>query len=126
MAGLAGLALGSFMASCAYRLPRKISLVTVRSFCPNCGHGLLWYELIPLLSFAIQRGRCRSCATRISREYPIIEGVAAVTAIHVVSGSAFQVQGVIGTIFCLLMILIAVIDLEHFVIPNILVVAGLV
>lgn len=134
--GLLGLALGSFMNSCAYRLPRKISLAQVRSFCPNCGHRLSWHELIPLVSFVLQKGRCRACKGRISWQYPIIEVIGGIAVILAISSSSlhagadsqahagFQISSLFGICFGLLMLLIALIDFRHFIIPNELITIG--
>ncbi|HUC30289.1 MAG TPA: prepilin peptidase [Candidatus Acidoferrum sp.] len=68
-----GLAFGSFLNVCIYRLPRGISVVTPRSACPNCKHGIAIYDNIPVLSWLILGGRCRSCKSRISARYVMIE-----------------------------------------------------
>lgn len=72
-----GLAFGSFLNVCIFRLPRKESIVTPRSHCPHCNHLIRWYDNIPLVSYAILRGRCRACHARISPLYPFVEGVTA-------------------------------------------------
>lgn len=69
-----GLALGSFFSCAAYRIPRGISLwQRQRSFCPHCLTPLTSRELIPVLSYIMQRGRCRSCGRAIGWRYPAIE-----------------------------------------------------
>ena len=68
-----GLFWGSFLNNVAYRLVRKEDFIYTKSKCPSCGKILKWYELIPLVSFIIQRGRCRACNNRISLRYPITE-----------------------------------------------------
>ena len=70
---LISLCIGSFLNVLIYRLPIKESLTKKNSHCPKCGHMLKWYENIPLLSYIIQRGRCRGCKELISIQYPIIE-----------------------------------------------------
>jgi len=72
-----GLIAGSFLALCAYRLPRGLSLVRPGSRCPHCGGGLKARENIPLLSFALQGGRCRRCRGAIAWRYPAIEAAVA-------------------------------------------------
>ena len=76
-AGILGAALGSFLNVCIARLPEGESLVRPRSRCPNCGHQVAWYDNIPIVSFLALRGRCRGCRERISRQYPLIEGIVA-------------------------------------------------
>lgn len=68
-----GLILGSFYNVVGLRVPVKQSIVSPRSACPNCQHQLKAYELIPVLSYVIQGGKCRQCKTGISPIYPIIE-----------------------------------------------------
>lgn len=70
---LFGLAFGSFLNVCIYRLPLGLSVVSPRSACPNCKHPIAFYDNLPLLSWLILRGRCRECKARISPRYPLIE-----------------------------------------------------
>lgn len=67
---LLGLAVGSFLNVVAYRLPRGGSIVRPPSACPACGRRIAWYDNVPLLSYLLLRGRCRSCGKRISPAYP--------------------------------------------------------
>ncbi len=123
---LLGLSLGSFINSCAYRLPRRISLVTPRSFCPECQAQLRWFELIPVLSYIGLRGKCGHCHSKISLIYPVLEIL--VVAMTVL---LFLIHGVTWTfltscIFFLLVLVVGVIDWKHQVIPNAVVVTGLI
>ena len=68
-----GLCFGSFLNVCVYRLPLGISVVTPRSACPRCKHGIALYDNLPVLSWLILRGRCRYCKTKISPRYLIVE-----------------------------------------------------
>jgi leader peptidase (prepilin peptidase)/N-methyltransferase len=68
-----GLAFGSFLNVCIYRLPLGLSVVTPRSACPKCKQGIASYDNIPVLSWLILRGRCRNCKTKISPRYLMIE-----------------------------------------------------
>lgn len=68
-----GLLLGSFYNVVGLRIPVKQSIVAPRSACPNCHHQLTWFELIPVLSYVIQGGKCRQCKTVISPIYPLVE-----------------------------------------------------
>ena len=68
-----GLAFGSFLNVCIYRLPLGLSTVTPRSACPKCKHGIAMYDNIPVLSWLILGGRCRNCRTKISPRYLLIE-----------------------------------------------------
>lgn len=78
MVVLWGLALGSFTTCVMYRVPRGISLWrqqdgSYRSFCPSCRHELQWMDLIPIVSWVIQKGRCRYCQAKIGAYYPMVE-----------------------------------------------------
>lgn len=90
IAGLLGLAVGSFLNVVVYRLPRGMSLVHPGSACPSCGAPVKWYDNVPLVSWAILRGRCRQCRQPISIRYPLIElatgAVFAVVALILVPG----------------------------------------
>lgn len=68
-----GMLMGSFYTVVGHRLPNDESIVAPRSHCNNCNHVLAWYELIPVISFLIQGGRCRKCKIKLSLIYPIIE-----------------------------------------------------
>ena len=68
-----GLVFGSFFNVVGLRTPKKISFSTGRSFCPSCERTLTSYELIPVLSYLIQHGKCRNCGQKISMMYPFIE-----------------------------------------------------
>jgi len=68
-----GLFWGSFLNTAAYRLVRKEEFIYTKSKCPYCGKILKWYELIPLISFIVQKGKCRNCKNKISLRYPIAE-----------------------------------------------------
>jgi leader peptidase (prepilin peptidase)/N-methyltransferase len=70
---LFGLAFGSFLNVCIYRLPRELSVVSPRSACPNCKHAIAFYDNLPVLSWLILRGRCRHCRAAISPRYLLIE-----------------------------------------------------
>jgi leader peptidase (prepilin peptidase)/N-methyltransferase len=123
---LLGLFLGSFMNVCIYRLPRGRSPVRPRSGCPKCGHMLAWYENVPVLSYLVLRGKCRSCGTSISPMYPIIESI---TGAMFLAGYLWYGPSallVIRLLFGCAMIVLFVIDLEHKILPNVITLPGIV
>src|SRR5205085_7935547 len=71
-----GLALGSFLNVVAARVPLRRSLVSPGSSCMSCGHEIAWYDNVPILSYALLRGRCRACGVHIPVRYPAVELVA--------------------------------------------------
>jgi leader peptidase (prepilin peptidase)/N-methyltransferase len=123
---LLGLSLGSFINVCAYRLPRGISVLVLRSFCPSCNHRLSLYELIPLAGYALNRGRCRYCKERISSSYPLVELICAGILIVLFLKYAISFEFAHSSIFCLLMVLIAIIDWKHLIISNLIVIVGFI
>lgn len=126
ISSLLGLALGSFINACAYRIPRGISIFASRSFCPSCNHRLKWYELIPVAGYVINRGGCRYCKEHISLLYPFVEITSAGIIIILLFKYNLTYEFAISSIFCLLMLLIAIIDLQHFIIPNSIIIAGFI
>lgn len=70
-----GILIGSFLNVCIYRIPDELSVVTGRSHCMNCNAKLKWYELVPIFSYIFLLGKCRSCKSHISIQYPIIEAL---------------------------------------------------
>lgn len=72
---LYGIVIGSFLNVCIYRIPLGESVAKERSHCMQCGHQLSWYELIPLVSWVVLRGKCRKCHAKISAQYPVVEAL---------------------------------------------------
>ena len=73
LAVIAGLLFGSFLNVCIYRVPRDLSVVTPRSFCPQCGVAIHWYDNVPVLSYVMLRGRARCCGVSIGVQYVAVE-----------------------------------------------------
>src|SRR2546426_12432556 len=74
---LTGAAVGSFLNVVAHRLPLGLSIVRPRSACPACGVPIASYDNVPIFSWVLLRGRCRSCGSGISARYPVIEALTA-------------------------------------------------
>lgn len=115
---LFGLCIGSLLNVVIYRLPRGESIVTPRSHCPPCGHSIRWYDNIPLLSFLLLKGHCRSCQKPISWQYPLVELLTGCLSFLVFK----KFGGIPYFLYFLLLVcpLIAItfIDLKHQIIPN--------
>src|SRR6478752_342152 len=73
LAFFGGLLIGSFLNVCVFRMPRDLSVVRPRSFCPACEKTIVWYDNIPLVSYVLLRAKCRHCGWRIPPRYPIVE-----------------------------------------------------
>lgn len=121
---LLGLVVGSFLNVVITRLPEGRSLVTPRSACPVCGAAIAWYDNVPLLSFAVLRGRCRSCARPISWRYPLTEAATAV--LFGLAAARFGPAPSLGVALLLIALLVAItgIDLEHQIIPDVITLPG--
>jgi leader peptidase (prepilin peptidase)/N-methyltransferase len=118
IAGLFGLLIGSFLNVCIYRLPRDLSVVTPRSFCPECEAPIAWFDNIPLLSYLFLRARCRKCGKRIPLRYPLVElltGAAFFCAVWALglSAGAFKF-----CVFGAIVIALVFSDLEERILPD--------
>jgi leader peptidase (prepilin peptidase)/N-methyltransferase len=123
-AAVLGAIFGSFLNVVAYRLPRGESLSRPRSRCPGCGKPIRPYDNIPVLSWLMLRGRCRACGIRISARYPLVEAGTAVLCALVVLAKGADEDALLGLALVLLLVPITLIDLDHRIIPNKLVLAG--
>ena len=113
-----GIVFGSFCNVVGLRVPLKKSIVTPRSACPSCGHQLKAHELIPVVSYIIQGGKCRGCQSRISPIYPTFElltGILFATAPLVIGWSGELVVAL--TLISMFMIII-VSDIHYMLIPD--------
>jgi leader peptidase (prepilin peptidase)/N-methyltransferase len=125
-AGVLGAIMGSFLNVVVYRLPRHESLVTPASHCPRCGTPVKPYDNIPVLSWLLLRGHCRACAEPISVRYPLVELATGLLCIGAVLAGETTADVVLGIVLILLVVPIALIDLEHRIIPNRLTLLGAV
>ncbi len=121
-----GLAIGSFLNVCIYRLPRRESLMYPGSHCPVCNRSLAWFENLPLSSWLVLRGRCRTCRTPIPVQYPLVEAITAAVFV-----GAYFIYGwtpllAARLLFACAMIVLFVIDLQHRILPNAITLPGIV
>jgi leader peptidase (prepilin peptidase)/N-methyltransferase len=124
--GVCGLMVGSFLNVCIARLPKRESIVRPRSRCPQCRTPIRWFDNIPVVSYAVLRGRCRACGTRISLRYPVVELLTAVA--FVVQGLAFADQPMLLASRLVLTVLLIVLfgtDIDTERLPDILTLPGL-
>jgi leader peptidase (prepilin peptidase)/N-methyltransferase len=135
-----GLCVGSFLNVVIYRLPKMmerewraecaslagqpipqeppLSLVGPRSHCPSCGHGITWFENIPLLSWAVLRGKCSKCSTRISARYPLVELLAGIGAAYSAWRFGPTATAIGATLFIWFTLALAFIDQETGLLPD--------
>ncbi len=115
---LFGLLFGSFLNVCIYRIPRDLSVVAPRSFCPACERQLSWQQNIPVVSFFLLRGRCRYCSQAISWRYPLVEVISAVLCTLVVAFYGFTPAAAKWACFELVLIVLFFTDWEERILPD--------
>lgn len=113
-----GLVLGSFFNVVGLRVPAGQSVFRPNSACPTCGRRLNDFELIPVLSYLIQRGKCRYCHGRISALYPLMELVTAFAFVHAFATYGMSLDTVLAWSLAALLIIVTVSDLRYMIIPN--------
>ncbi|MDE0318016.1 MAG: prepilin peptidase [Candidatus Poribacteria bacterium] len=123
-----GLAIGSFLNVCIYRIPRSdMSIYSPRrSFCPECNQSIKFYDNIPLLSYLFLRGKCRHCKAKITVLYPIVELATAGLFLVMYYQFGRTLDFLHALIFVSLLIPIFVIDAQHYIIPNVISLTGLI
>jgi leader peptidase (prepilin peptidase)/N-methyltransferase len=125
-AGSIGAVIGSFLNVCIYRLPIGRSMVWPASACPHCARPLSWYENIPIVSFLLLGGRCRSCRGAISWRYPLIEALTAVMFVFLCWSLGPGLLLLARLAFGSALIVLFAIDLEHHLLPNVITLPGIV
>ena len=123
---LFGLIIGSFLNVVIYRFPRGESLAFPPSHCPKCDHNIKPWENIPIVSYLFLKGKCSSCKTSIAFRYPLIEGLTGI--IFYVTYLKYGLTWDLGVfaLFGALLLAIAFIDIDHLIIPDSMVVIGLI
>ncbi len=124
-AALLGLIVGSYLNVLVHRLPSGKSTIWPRSSCPFCGGSIKIRDNIPLLSFLLLKGRCRHCGAPISWRYPLIEGFTALAFVACALRFGVTIETLIAILFVALMVLLAAIDMEHFLLPDSITLPGL-
>lgn len=113
-----GAAVGSFLNVVIWRLPREESLSRPGSHCPSCGAPIRWRDNIPVLSWLLLRGRCRSCRGRISIRYPLIELLTALLCLGLLYRYGPSWRFLAYFVFAAALLAASAIDLEHRIIPD--------
>jgi leader peptidase (prepilin peptidase)/N-methyltransferase len=112
------LAVGSFLNVVAARLPQRRPIATGRSACMGCGTQIAWYDNVPLLSYALLRGRCRACGERIGWLYPAVELVSAVLVAGCVLRFGATWDALVASFLCLVLVAISAADIRYRIVPN--------
>lgn len=116
--------MGSFLNVCIWRLPRRQSVMAPRSYCPSCGRQLAWWELVPVVSYLVLGGRCRTCRRPISLQYPLVETATGVLYVLSVYFWGPGLHAVRTAVFGSLLIVAGVIDARHRIIPDVVTLPG--
>lgn len=112
------LAIGSFLNVVASRLPAGRSIVHPRSACPSCGEEIRNRDNVPVLSWLLLRGRCRSCSEPISWRYPAVELATAALVVASFAVWGPGLRALAASVFCAALVVISATDIEHLVVPN--------
>lgn len=123
---LFGLVVGSFLNVCIARLPQEESIVSPRSRCPRCRSAIAWYDNIPLVSYAVLRGKCRSCGLPISLRYPLVELLNGLLFLWVEREFGLSFEALLAMALCSSFVVITFIDLDHLIIPDVITLPGIV
>ena len=107
-----GLVIGSFLNVCIFRIPKGESIAYPPSHCTSCGHNLKPKDLIPVISYLILKGKCRSCKEKISLRYPIIELINAFSYLLIYMKFGFSIKSIFFCLLASLLIVISMIDFD--------------
>jgi leader peptidase (prepilin peptidase) / N-methyltransferase len=116
------LALGSFLNVVIARVPAGRSVVRPPSSCGSCGAEILWRDNVPLLSYALLRGRCRHCDGRISPTYPLVEALTVLLVVACFAVWGPTLEAVLAAGLCSMLVVVSMIDANERIVPNRLVV----
>lgn len=118
LAAIAGLLIGSFLNVCIFRLPRDLSVVRPRSFCPGCEKMIVWYDNIPVVSYVLLGGRCRHCRQRIPIRYPLVEIATAAAFAVCVAALGPTLAAFKYCVFSAILITLIASDFEERILPD--------
>lgn len=121
-----GLIVGSFSNVCIYRVPRNESVIYPASHCPKCRTKIKPVDNIPLLSYILLKGRCRNCGSKISIQYPIVEFLTGLIYLIIYLIYGLSIQSLVYIILTSALIIIAFIDLQEQIIPDVISLPGIV
>jgi len=120
-----GALVGSFLNVCIFRLPKEESIIWPGSHCPHCKKPIRFYDNIPLVSYFLLRGRCRYCKGSISLQYPLVEGITALSSLFLIIKFGPSMSYLFYFAFVAALIVITVIDLYHQIIPDVISLPGI-
>jgi leader peptidase (prepilin peptidase)/N-methyltransferase len=121
-----GLVAGSFSNVCIWRIPRNESIIYPASHCPKCRSNISPKDNIPLLSYILLKGRCRNCKSKISIQYPIVELLSGLIYLIIYLAYGLSVQTLIYIILSSALVIIAFIDLNEQIVPDVISLPGIV
>jgi len=118
IAGVLGAVIGSFLNVVIHRVPREESIVLPSSRCPSCGAEISFYDNVPVLSYLMLGGRCRSCKVHISARYPAVEALTALLWVAVAWRDGLSFALPFDLVFVTAITALIFIDAEHMILPN--------
>ena len=114
---LYGIVIGSFLNVVIVRVPRKESIVKVRSHCENCGYQLKWFDLIPIFSYLVLGGKCRKCKTKISAQHLVLEVLNGILYVFTFFIAGFSVPTILLCLLFSALLALSLIDFKTYEIP---------
>ena len=126
IAGAFGAIIGSFLNVVIHRVPREESIVFPHSRCPSCGSVIAFYDNIPILSYLVLRGKCRSCKAHISVRYPAVELLTALLFVAVTWHDGLSAALPFDLVFAAALMALVFIDAEHMILPNVITYPGII
>ena len=120
-----GLIVGSFCNVCIYRIPKNESIIYPASHCPKCRTTIKPVDNIPLLSYILLKGRCRNCGSKISIQYPVVELLTGIIYLIIYLIYGLSIQSLVYIILSSALIIIAFIDLNEQIVPDVISLPGI-